>query len=151
MIKKMLKRREECHTYLTHVCRHYWGIKSPVKIWNLRSCQTTLWLLSAVDIDSLYSWWKPQYWVKTPYIFIFSLGSICSSDMYRHESGRCRNLPVFLTFSLSVKLFTPSGQIWTPSSSSRQRHLCCCPWHVQLPCWGQLTALQLYNLPSFSW
>ena len=25
--KKMLKRREECDTYLTHVCRHCWSRK----------------------------------------------------------------------------------------------------------------------------
>ena len=32
MIKKILKRREECATYLTHVCRHCWSRKSPMKI-----------------------------------------------------------------------------------------------------------------------
>ena len=29
---------------------------------------------------------------------IFSLGSFCPSDVYRHESGRCCTLPFFLTF-----------------------------------------------------
>jgi hypothetical protein len=28
----MLKRREEINIYLTHVCRYYWGRKSPVKM-----------------------------------------------------------------------------------------------------------------------
>jgi hypothetical protein len=28
----MLKRREESDTYLTHVCRHCWSRKSPMKI-----------------------------------------------------------------------------------------------------------------------
>jgi hypothetical protein len=27
----VLKRKEECDTYLTHVCRHHWSGKSPVK------------------------------------------------------------------------------------------------------------------------
>ena len=43
-----------------------------------------------------YSWWKPQYWLKAP--FIFSPGSLCYNDVYRLESGRCRTLPFFLTF-----------------------------------------------------
>ena len=30
--------------------------------------------------------------------FIFSPGSLCSSDVYRCESGRCCTLPFFLTF-----------------------------------------------------
>ena len=30
--------------------------------------------------------------------FIFSLDSLHSSDVYRHESGRCHTLPFFLTF-----------------------------------------------------
>ena len=30
--------------------------------------------------------------------FIFSPGSLCSSDVYGHESGRCRTFPFFLTF-----------------------------------------------------
>ena len=29
--KKMLKRMEECHTYLTHVCRHHWSRENSVK------------------------------------------------------------------------------------------------------------------------
>ena len=28
---KNVKRREECNTYLTHVCRYHWSRKSPVK------------------------------------------------------------------------------------------------------------------------
>ena len=53
----MLERREECDTYLTHVCRHHCSGKNPV----------------------------------------FSLGSLCFSDVYRCESGRCHTLPFFLT------------------------------------------------------
>ena len=36
--------------------------------------------------------------------FIFSLGSLCSSHVYRHESGRCCTLPFFLTRLLKVKI-----------------------------------------------
>jgi len=32
MIKIILKRRKECDTYLTHICRHCWSRKGPVKI-----------------------------------------------------------------------------------------------------------------------
>ena len=49
--KTMLKRREECNTYLTHVYRHHWSRESPVKRCNIRSFQPALWLSSAVDID----------------------------------------------------------------------------------------------------
>ena len=43
--------------------------------------------------------------------FIFSLGFFCSSDVYRHESGRCCTLPCFLTFFISViLLFQKSPQ-----------------------------------------
>jgi hypothetical protein len=31
MIKKNLKRREECNTYLTHVCRYRWNEENSVK------------------------------------------------------------------------------------------------------------------------
>ena len=30
--------------------------------------------------------------------FIFSPGYLCSSDVYRRDSGRCRTIPFFLTF-----------------------------------------------------
>ena len=45
----MLKRREGCDTYLTHVCRHHWSRGSPVKRLNIRSFQPTLWL-SSVEV-----------------------------------------------------------------------------------------------------
>ena len=40
--------------------------------------------------------------VKTLLYFIFSLGSLRSSDIYRHESGRCCTLPFFLKFFLET-------------------------------------------------
>jgi len=86
----MLKRRDECNTYLTLICRHHWSRGCPVKRWNIRSFQ---------PIDPVYicSWWKPQFWLKALY-FIFSQGSLYSSDVYRCESGKCCTLPFFLTF-----------------------------------------------------
>ena len=50
----MLKRREECDAYLTHVCRHHWSRKSPVKRLNIRSFQPKLWL-SADESRSLFT------------------------------------------------------------------------------------------------
>ena len=47
---KVLKRREECDTYLTHVCRHRWRRESPARRRNITSFESTLWLLSAVDV-----------------------------------------------------------------------------------------------------
>ena len=42
--KNMLKRREECDSYLTHICRRHSSRDSPVKRLNIRSFQPTLWL-----------------------------------------------------------------------------------------------------------
>ena len=66
----MLKRREECNTNLTQVCRHHWSLESMVKIWNIRNFQPTLWLLSAVDTLHLFTGlsqlqWCLQTWVCT--------------------------------------------------------------------------------------
>ena len=72
----------------TIICCINWftSQKSPMKRLNIRSFQSTLWLSSAVATvlteNSLY--------------FIFSPGSFCSSNVYRHESGRCHTLPFFL-------------------------------------------------------
>ena len=64
---------------------------------NLRySFQPTLQLSSVVDYVYIYSWWKPQWKLKALY-WIFSLGSLCFSDVYRLESSMCRTLPFFVT------------------------------------------------------
>ena len=47
---------------------------------------------------------KAKVLAETSLYFIFSLGSLCSSDVYRRESGRFRTLPFFLTFFLSFHL-----------------------------------------------
>ena len=46
--KKMLEKREESDTYLTHVCIYQHSIENPVKRW--RSFQPTLWLSSAEEV-----------------------------------------------------------------------------------------------------
>ena len=85
----MLKRREECDTYLPHICIHRWSRKSLVKRWNIMSFQPTLWLSSAVDVDcSLY--------------FIFSQGSFCCSDVCKCESGIALSLLFNIFLELSV-------------------------------------------------
>ena len=86
LMDKMLRRREECDTYLTHVCRRHWSGENPVNRLNIGSFQPKLWLSSATVLaeSSLY--------------FIFSLGSLCSSDVYRRESDRCHILSFFSTF-----------------------------------------------------
>ena len=48
----MLKRREECDAYLTHICRHPHSGYSPEKRLNI-SFLTTLWLSSAIDVESI--------------------------------------------------------------------------------------------------
>ena len=58
---KILKRREECNTYLAHVCRHHCSRESLVKRWNIRSFQLTLWHSSAVDVDSIYFFFSPGF------------------------------------------------------------------------------------------
>ena len=45
----------------------------------------------------VYSWWKPQCWLKALY-FIFSVGSFRFCDFYRCELGRCCTFPFLLTF-----------------------------------------------------
>ena len=90
----MLKRKEECDTYLTHVCRYHWSRESPVKRWNTRSFQPALWLS--------YSWWKPHV----------GWNFLCSMEVCRHKSGRCcffltylANFEFFLFSSFQVFLF----------------------------------------------
>ena len=50
-------------------------------------------------------WWKSQYWLKAPETYPLSLWSVCSSDLYRHESGRCYSLSFILIYILSFYLY----------------------------------------------
>ena len=41
-------------------------------------------------------------WSRQITIKVDELGSVCSSDVYRRESGRCRSLPFILKYALSI-------------------------------------------------
>ena len=77
MIKIMLKWRKESNTYLTTVCRHRWSTQITMKVDKL------LQLSSAEEEDIVFSWWKPQFSLKAAVIYLLSLWSVCSSDVYR--------------------------------------------------------------------
>jgi len=79
-----------CDTYLTHTCRHPWSGEK------IKYIESTLWFSSPVDIMST-STADESHSVGSIY-FIFSPGSLRSSNVYRYESGRCHTLPFFLTF-----------------------------------------------------
>ena len=79
---KMLMRREQSDTCLTHVCKYHWSGESPVTCRLLQLMEVTV-----LAASSLY--------------FIFSPGSLRSSNVYKCESGRCRTVPFLLT-SLSL-------------------------------------------------
>ena len=72
LIKNVEKKARECNTYLTHVCRHH--------------------IVERV-------WWKDEIFGAFSHsvglYLLFSPGSLGSSDVYRHGSGRCRILLFF--------------------------------------------------------
>ena len=96
----MLKTREECDTYLTHVCRHHCSVEDLVKRKGAFSqhCFHQLWKYSTSTADKISVGWK---------LLLFSPGSLCYYDVYRCESGRCCTLPLFLTFFISWKNANP--------------------------------------------
>ena len=49
-------------------------------------------------VSLLHSWWKPQCCLKALSYVLFFHSSLCNGDAYRHESGRCRTLHLFLIF-----------------------------------------------------
>ena len=83
---KILKRREECDTYLTLICRHDSSGENPVK----RSFQPTL-----IDIHLMNATVVTE---SSILYFIFSQSSLRYCDVYRRESGKYRTLPFFLIF-----------------------------------------------------
>ena len=67
---------------------------------------------------------KATVLAETSLYFIFSPGSLCSSNVYRCESGRCRTLPFFLIFfyqnyhyNLKFGITVKNIQAWRPWSS----------------------------------
>ena len=104
---KMLKTREYYNTYLTHVRRHHCSRQNLVKWSNIRRFQPTLWLSSAIDVDLSQSTCTAD---ESPCVgwnlrtFDLFPGSLCSSDVYRRESGRCCTIPFFLTLFIATYL-----------------------------------------------
>ena len=82
----MLKRRKVCDTYLTHACRHCWSSEPSEKIKYI--------VFSANNVAVM----KATVLAESSIYFTFLLGSLCPSDVYRCEWGRCRTLSFFLTF-----------------------------------------------------
>ena len=81
MIKKRLKKgKSVIPTWLMSagICRTSIDYGEKIKT---GSFQPTLWLLSAVEVDYLFT---VIYW--------------CYADVYSHESDRCHTLPFFLTY-----------------------------------------------------
>ena len=91
--KKCLKyEKSATPTWLSSVDITVSEIDSPEKRIDIRSYQPTLWLSTAVDITVL---------AESSLYFIFSpgyLAIVMSTDM----SGRCRTLPFFLTFFITL-------------------------------------------------
>ena len=51
-----------------------------------------------------FSWWRPQCGQKASSIYLRSSSSFCSSNVYRQQSGWCRNLYSILTHFLAFNL-----------------------------------------------
>ena len=61
--------------------------------------------------SSEYLWQRPTMLAESSIYFIFSLGSLRYSNVYRRECGRCRTLLFFLTF-LSLSLVADYYEFW---------------------------------------
>ena len=101
----MLKRKEECDTYLTHICRYHCSGENPMKRWNIR-CRLakvlaggtlTPFFSLAAPANSLFSLYlkvmKATMLTESSLYIISSFHrALSASDIYRHESGRCCTL-----------------------------------------------------------
>ena len=124
----MLNRREECDTYMTHVCRDHYSGGNPEK----RKYKIELSANTVAFISYRYS----LVLAESSLYFIFSPGSLHYADVYRHESRRCRILPFFLRFHLSR--FSFYVKIW-----DRETLNLCCPMHNWLCDWFNYLKLPL--------
>ena len=93
----MLKRRVECDTYLTHICRHRWSRENPVKVWNIRSFQSTLKFSSAVDVDESTAYENHSIGWKVYIIFLQRILSAPVMSTYVSQVGVAL-YPSFLHF-----------------------------------------------------
>ena len=117
----MLKRREECNTYLTHVCRHCWsGENNLVNRQNIEFSANTVAFIScrcrlmSTRDESHSVGWK---------FYIVPFHQVLSRDVHRCESGRCCTLPFFLTFFIITPIFV-TFLIRTLFCNSRSVGLC---------------------------
>ena len=116
----MLKRREECDTYLTHICKyHYSRERAPWKDIHLQLIKVTV-----LAESSIY--------------FIFSPGSLRSSNVYGLESIRCHTLPQF-HFFIDSSLFNSKLIImikiilkWRKESNTNLTYVCRHHWSRQI-------------------
>ena len=117
--KKLFKWREECNTYLTHICRHryvysWWKSQFWLKAPYISSFHQVLsapaMLKRREEYDSylthicrhhyIYSWWKPQCWLRAPYISSFH--QVLSATMMSTDVSQVGVVlfPSFVTFLL---------------------------------------------------
>ena len=89
----MLKRKEECDTYLTHVCRHLHSVEKTVK-------SDT----STADESHSVGY---RLWVS----YVFTVILLHYADVYRHESSKCHTLLPFLTYFFKRERILPSIKI----------------------------------------
>ena len=80
-INYSIKRREESDTYPTHVCRHPRSGDSP---------------------ENVYSWWRPQCWLKAPHIlsFLWAIFAMMTTDV---------SLVIGSTPEFLISVFFPSN------------------------------------------
>ena len=108
---------------------------------NCCSFQPELWLSSVF----IFSWWKPQFWLKAPINYLFSSSSVHSSDVYGKYPGKCRSISFFLTYFLSFYLSRFSFYINIVKIYVNSAHL---PWHKNF--WSAQN-LSTSVAPSMSW
>ena len=87
----MLKIRQECDTYLTHICGHHRNRENPVK-----KIKYKIELSANTGFHQLQT--QTLLLIALSYINIFSLGSLRYGDVYKCKPGRYRTLPFFLIF-----------------------------------------------------
>ena len=89
---------EECDTYLTHISRHCWSGELSEKIKYIELSANTVTSISCSCLQLM----KATVLAESCIYFTFSLSYLRSSDVYRHESARCHNLTLFLTFMIMI-------------------------------------------------
>ena len=89
----MLKRRKESDTYVDAVRRHRLSRQIMLKIGKILELSASIVTFISWRGRLLFSWWKPQCWLKAPVFDLFSSWSV-----YGQQPGRCRSPSFFLTY-----------------------------------------------------